>query len=344
MRVVNKTALVFGGTGYLGSHIVVQLYQKGFQITLAEHPMLYDHNNLIGLSDLCNGQIKLSLLDWSDEDAVAKLLNSNAPIDAIVFAGNQYFEDQIGDSILTSNHFHIDSALSVFSVIEKQLTVPLILLSSYKVYGNSRKQHLKEDFKLLKGRNDEIELNALMEQFLLLSSLSNDLTIARMALPLGAHESLKIGLPIASFFSEYHQKIKDSIYSGLPFQVKYRKEGQSIVFEAKDFIHVVDGAEAIALIVENKILQSKRTSAIYNVASNQAFPVNRLAKALKFFSANQFEIREGELAINDNLFFQLANSKIIAETGWFIKHQLIDAIKSHCAYLNKHNGKSSKAA
>lgn len=344
MRVVNKTAVIFGGTGYLGAHIVVQFYQKGFQVTLAEHPKLYNHDNLTGLSELCNGQIKLSITDWANEDAVIDLLKPAKGIDVIVFAGNQYFNNDIGDSILSSNHFHIDSALTIFSVIERYCSVPIILLSSFKVYGNSQKEFLKEDFKLLKGRLDEIELNALMEQFLLLSELKNKLTIARLSVPIGAHESLRIGLSPFSIYSDYHKRITDSVFLGNPFEVRYRKSGSSINYEARDLIHVVDGAEAIALIAEHAIGKVRVKSSIYNVSSNQVFPVNRLAKALKFFSQNQFEIYEQELDPNDSLHIQLANAKVIAETGWYSKYQLIDAIRSHVEYLNKSSKNSSKAA
>jgi len=344
MRVVTKTAVIFGGTGYLGSHVVVQLYQKGFQVILAEHPMLYNHDNLVGLSDLCNGQIKLCLVNWNDENAVSNLINKNKVIDITVFAGSQYFEDVIGDSVLASHHFHIDAALTVFSQIEKLSNVPLVLLSSYKVYGNSTKQYLKEDFKLLKGRLDEIELNALTEQFTALTDLKYRLVTARLSVPIGVHESMKIGLSNESNYSEFHQRIRNSVYKGVPFSVKYKKVSGEVKSESRDLIHVVDAAEAIACIVHHTITNPKKGNEIYNVSTNLAFPVIRFAKALSFFSTNHFDIENVELDAKESVITQLSNAKVVAEIGWFNKLQLIDAIKSHVAYLNESSKKLRKAA
>lgn len=344
MRVVNKTAVVFGGTGYLGAHTIVQLYQKGFQIILAEHPSLYNHKNLIGLSELCNSQIKLSLFDWGNETAVSEFINSAKNIDLIVFAGSQYFNTKISHSKLSTNHFYLHTALTVFSVIEKKLSVPLILLSSYKAYGQSKKELLKEEFKLLKGKTDEIELNALLEHFLLLSKKKIKVIITRLSVPIGVHESLKIGPESNFYYCELHKKIEDSLFSDKPFSVKFKKTKKDKKFKSIDFIHIVDACEAIALIANHKLLDKNNKALIYNISSNQAFPSNRFAKALKFFSNSSFNIREEEMSHHECLSIKLSNNKLLAELGWYNKQSLIDAIQSHINYLNQFDNTTKKAA
>lgn len=344
MRVVKKRAVVFGGTGYLGSHVIIQLYQKGFQISLIEHPLLYDHKTLIGLSDLCEGKLKLFMTDWTDESALKRILCSENGIDVVVYAGSQYFENCIGESLLNSNIFHLDSALTVFSVLEKQLSVPVILLSSYKVYGRSKKMSLKEEFKLRKGKSDDIELNTLLEKFLLLSKDNLNVIIARLSSPIGAHCSLKIGPSSFLVFNDFHKKIHSSINNDKPFTLNYRRLKGKKHYRSTDLIHVVDAGEAIALIAENALLRNIRQIQVYNVSSNQAFEENKFAKALKFFSHGQFDIEDYEMSLDENLSVQLANNKLMAELGWYNKYPLIDAIKSHVNYLIVSSKKSNKAA
>jgi UDP-glucose 4-epimerase len=343
MEVVRKTVIIFGGTGYVGAHLTVQLFQKGFLVILAESPNLFDHRNYIGLKELCKDHVKLFMLDWRDKKAVSQLFKS-VKTDIVVYAGNQYFDEKIDKSFLRSKHLHLDAALNVFSTIEAQLSISVVLISSFKVYGKSNKPILKEDFKLLKGKTDEIELNSLLEKFISLSKEHLNIVIARLSFPIGAHKSLKIGPSLKSCSGRFYKKIFDSIKKGVPFTVNFSESVNGEKFTSRDLIHITDAAEGIALIVNKALLNNVERKQIYNVSSNQIFSSYRLAKAVKFFSKEQFKIEEKKLEISDNLIVRLSNNKLISELGWFQRCQLIEAIKSHVQYLNQYTQNSRKAA
>lgn len=343
MKALRKTVIIFGGTGYVGSHIAIQLFQKGFFVILAESIHLYNDSNYTGLRELCNNFVKLQLLDWQNESEITEFLK-NSQADAIVFAGNQYFEEEVAPSLLRSAHFHLDSALNILSSIESQLSVPVIMISSYKVYGKTRKTVLKEDYKLLKGATNQIELNALLEKFLKLSNDKFVPIIVRLSFPIGAHDSLKIGPAENSCSGEFYTNILNSVHRLQPYTIYFRKSTISKLYKSVDLIHVTDAAEAVALIVRHSLLNNIDRKRIYNVSSNQVFSGDRFAKALQFFSKAQFEIEERELDASDNLCIQLSNNKLIADLGWFGKYQLIHAIQSHVEYIKQITNKSSQAA
>ena len=71
----NNTVIVTGGAGYIGSHIVVKLYEAGLTPVIVDN-FFNSSPTVIGkLEVLIGNSIEFALLDMRDEAGLASLLS-----------------------------------------------------------------------------------------------------------------------------------------------------------------------------------------------------------------------------------------------------------------------------
>lgn len=129
--------LVTGGAGYIGSHIVRKLHERGDEITVLDSLEL-------GHRQAVPGEVKLEIGDIGDEKLVTRIAGEFKPEAVIHLAG--YI--QVGESVkLPDKYFENNIVKSgrMLQILINHGVKKLIFSSTAAVYGNPVKVPIEED-------------------------------------------------------------------------------------------------------------------------------------------------------------------------------------------------------
>ena len=245
--------LVTGGTGYIGSHTVVELMSNGYECIIVDNLYNSSIDVLDKIEKICGKRPVFYKVDILDKDALENIFKQNKIGAVIHFAGLK----AVGESVkipLTYYENNISGSLNLYELMEKYNVNNLVFSSSATVYGSSFISPLKEEFGrgvttnpygTTKAMNEEI-----IEDFVK-ANKNISATILRYFNPVGAHKSGLIGekpngIPnnLMPYISDVAIGKRDHLNV---FGDDYdTKDGTGV----RDYIHVVDLAKAHVLAVE----------------------------------------------------------------------------------------------
>jgi len=188
--------LVTGGTGFIGSHTVVELINAGHQVTIID--------NLINSKRSVIDQIALILdcatpefhqVDVCDEGRLEKVV-AGAGFEAVIhFAGLK----AVGESVQRPLDYwqaNVGGSTTLFQVLARHDVKTIVYSSSATVYGEPDRVPIREDMPVKQASNPYGATKQVVEQILMdLHTAHQGLNIAvlRYFNPVGAHESGLIG-------------------------------------------------------------------------------------------------------------------------------------------------------
>ena len=241
-----KRVLVTGGAGYIGSHTVVRLMERGYHAIIVDNldnsnvEVLNRIDRIVGSKpDFIEGDIRdASLLD--------SVFSSNAIDGVIHFAGLK----AVGESVEKPMRYYsnnVEGSISLFKAMDRYDCRKLVFSSSSTVYGDPSSVPITEDFPL-SATNPYGQSKLVIET--ILRDLANadprwQFTLLRYFNPVGAHDSGLIG--------EDPNGIPNNL---MPYiaQVAVGRLAQLSVFGddyptadgtgVRDYIHVMDLADA----------------------------------------------------------------------------------------------------
>lgn len=236
--------LVTGGAGYIGSHTILELLERGDTVTVVDDLTNSSEESLRRVSEITGKTIDFHHFDLCDEAQLDRLFADNNFESIIHFAGLK----AVGESVAQPLRYYrnnIDSTLSLLEIAQKHSVKNLIFSSSATVYGTPESLPLTEDSRVGVGiTNPYGQTKYMIEQILrdvAKADPSWSISILRYFNPVGAHKSGRIG--------EDPNGIPNNL---LPFvaQVAVGKHDKVTVFGndyetpdgtgVRDYIHVVD--------------------------------------------------------------------------------------------------------
>ena len=188
--------LITGGTGFIGSHTVVELIQAG------ETPIIVD--NLCNSKEIVLDRIetitgkrpKFYKADLCDAEALDKVFSENPNIESVIhFAGLK----AVGESVSIPATYYYNNLVSTLNLCEamKKHGVKIIVFSSSAtVYGDPAEIPIKETTPLGKTTNPYGETKQMIERILADIQYANkdwSVSILRYFNPVGAHKSGLMG-------------------------------------------------------------------------------------------------------------------------------------------------------
>ncbi|MGV3467184.1 MAG: UDP-glucose 4-epimerase GalE [Heyndrickxia sp.] len=186
--------LVTGGAGYIGSHTIIELVNKGNEVIIVDNLSNSKLEVLNRLNNLTGRDIKFYQLDLTEKEKLAKVFSENK-IDAVIhFAGLKAVGESVEKSLLYY-HNNIISTLVLCEVMEEYGVERLVFSSSATVYGVPERVPITEDFPL-RAINPYGRTKLMIEEVLNDLSISNNrwkISILRYFNPVGAHVSGEIG-------------------------------------------------------------------------------------------------------------------------------------------------------
>jgi UDP-glucose 4-epimerase len=127
MNKLQKKILVIGGCGYIGSHMVKYLCEKGHSVTIIDNLSTGYADSLLG------GELIVG--DFGDSKLVDSTLKNNAFDGVIHFAS--YI--QVSESVSNPSKYYLNNlckTISFLDVLKKYKHIPLVFSSTAAVYGN----------------------------------------------------------------------------------------------------------------------------------------------------------------------------------------------------------------
>ncbi|MBR4781381.1 MAG: UDP-glucose 4-epimerase GalE [Lachnospiraceae bacterium] len=310
--------LVTGGTGYIGSHTVVELQNAGYDAIIIDNLSNSKLLVLDRIENITGKRPKFYNADLRDKDALKKIFNENPDIEAVIhFAGLK----AVGESVSMPLEYYNNNIYGTLCLLETMRDAGvknIVFSSSATVYGDPAFVPITEECPKGSCTNPYGWTKSMLEQIL------SDLTVPdkewnvillRYFNPIGAHKSGTMG--------EDPSGIPNNL---MPYitQVAVGKRDHLNVFGndypthdgtgVRDYIHVVDLAvghvKALNKIKENCGLK------IYNLGTGHGYSVLDIVKAFEKASGVKipYEItprRPGDIA---ECYADAGKAK--AELGW----------------------------
>ena len=277
--------LVTGGTGFIGSHTVVELLNAGYEVAIADN--LYNSKALVvdRIEEITGKRPAFYEADVLDRDAMIELFeaeeDTGAPIEAVIhFAGYK----AVGESTkkpIEYYHNNIESTLTLCDVMRSHNCRKIVFSSSATVYGDPAFVPITEECPLGETTNPYGATKSMQERILTdiwRSDHNWQVMLLRYFNPIGAHESGLIG--------EDPKGIPNNL---LPYvaQVASGKLEKVHVFGddydtpdgtgVRDYIHVVDLAKGHVKAIEG--METLSGVNIFNLGTGTGYSVLDIVRA-----------------------------------------------------------------
>ena len=186
--------LVTGGTGYLGTHMLVELVKQGYEPLCVDNLHNSNPSVLLAVKEICGKEIPFIKADAGDVAAMRALF-AEYQIDAVIhFAGHKAVGESVAHPLMYYRN-NYDSALTILEMCLKHGSA-LVFSSSATVYGVPHFLPLTEDHPLSAGqslRPHQAVRSKKRIRDVALAHPEFNVSILRYFNPVGAHESGLIG-------------------------------------------------------------------------------------------------------------------------------------------------------
>ena len=320
--------LVTGGTGYIGSHTVVELLNAGYDVCIADNLSNSKKEVLNRIYKITGKMPRFYQISIQDKPKLEEVFEKENITDIIHFAGLKSVAESVKFPELYFD-VNVGSTKVLLEVMKKYHVNNLVFSSSATVYGIPDHVPLKEDDKVGGCTNPygqtKLDIEYLLKDYAKDNHDAN-IAILRYFNPIGAHKSGLIGEDPNGIPNNLMPYITQVAVGKRPFLMVTgadydTPDGTGV----RDYIHVVDLALG-HLAALNK-LNSKPGLVIYNLGTGKGTSVLEMVKA--FEQANnliiKYEIyprRPGDIATN-----YADVSKAYKEMNWKTKFDVVDACK-----------------
>lgn len=327
--------LITGGTGFIGSHTVVELQQSGYEVVIADNLVNSKIETLDSIEKITGKRPKFYQIDVCDEGALRTVFSENK-IDAVIhFAGLK----AVGESVAKPYEYYsnnIISTLMLFKVMKEFSCNALVFSSSATVYGMNNKAPYTED--LPTSATNPYGQTKFMQEIILadIAKAHPDFSVAllRYFNPIGAHESGHIGEDPNGIPNNLMPYICKVAIGKLPhlnvFGNDYdTPDGTGV----RDYIHVVDLAQG-HLAALDYILKNKGVLTV-NLGTGKGSSVLDIVKAFEKACGFPLPYKIADRRPGDVAEMYADTSKAKELLNWEAKKNLDDMCRDSWNFISK---------
>lgn len=325
--------LVTGGLGFIGSHTVVALLEKGHHVLIVDDLSNSSVGVLDGIETASGIRPTFIKLNLQNGAAVAEMFQQHRITGIIHFAAYK----AVGESVQKPVAYYqnnLGSMLNLLAEVEKAASpIPFIFSSSCTVYGETTKLPITENAKVQPAMSPYGNTKQIGEEILVdtVNAIEGFRVISlRYFNPIGAHPSIAIGeLPLGKpqNLVPFITQTAAGLYPKLTvFGNDYpTSDGTNV----RDYIHVVDLAEAHVVALE-RILESKSTEAyeVFNLGTGKGSSVLEVIQSFERVSGQKLTYEIGASREGDVIAAYADTTKANTVLGWKTKRSLDEAVAS----------------
>ncbi len=278
--------LVTGGTGYIGSHTVVELQNAGYEVIIVDDLSNSNIEVLENITKITSKKPTFEQFNLADASKTDEFFSRNKNIAAIIhFAASK----AVGESVQIPLHYYRNNLVSLMNLLDCQLKygiANIVFSSSCTVYGQPDKLPVTEStprkdaespYGNTKRVNEDI-LNDTIHAYPQLKGIA-----LRYFNPIGAHPStligeLPLGVPqnLVPFITQTAAGLRKELSI---FGNDYDTIDGSAV---RDYINVVDLAKAHVIAIERLLKgRNKANYEVFNLGTGNGSSVLEIVNAFE---------------------------------------------------------------
>ena len=326
--------LVTGGTGYIGSHTIIELYKKGYEIDVLDNLFNSKITVLDKIEEIAGKRPNFYEIDLLDDEKLDKLFAENQYDLVIHFAGLK----AVGESVekpLKYYENNVGGTINLLKCMKKYDVNKIIFSSSATVYGEQPVAKLDETMPTGNGiTNPYGETKHVIEEILKDVAESDpkfEAVILRYFNPVGNHPSGLIGEDPNDIPNNLMPIIMKVSRGEIPELSVYGDDYPTIDGSGvRNFIHVVDLAKGHVAVIE----KMKPGVLIYNLGTGKGTSVFEMIAAFEKASGKTLPYKVVGRRAGDLPEIYADPAKAEKELGWKAELTVEDAMRDTISYLN----------
>ncbi|MBI1227684.1 MAG: UDP-glucose 4-epimerase GalE [Bacteroidetes bacterium] len=335
-----QKVLVTGGTGYIGSHTIVDLINNGFEVISIDNFSNSDEKTLDGIQKITGRQVRNYQVDLCDIDRTRAVFVENPNIVGIIhFAALKSVEESVFQP-LRYFHNNNESLINILTCANEFGVPNFIFSSSCSVYGNAKElpvteatpfQEAESPYARTKQMGEKI-----IEDFTKVTKEVRAICL-RYFNPAGAHQSALIGESPRTKASNLVPVITETAIgkrtSMTVFGSDYDTRDGSCV---RDYIHVMDLAAAHTACL--RYLMAEKNTApneIFNVGIGDGVTVLEAINAFEKVTGQKLNYTIGPRRAGDVVSIYANRDKAERLLGWIPMRDIEEIMRSAWAWQCK---------
>ncbi len=326
---MNKSVLVTGGAGFIGSHTVVELVTAGYKPIIIDNLSNSDIGVLSGLKKIIGRELGFYEGDYQDKKLLKQIFAAHHIQGVIHFAAHK----AVGESVAKPLKYYSNNVAGLIGLMEEMENnnvSQMIFSSSCTVYGEPDKLPITESSPLKPAASPYGATKQMCETILrdaAAGSKSLKILSLRYFNPIGAHQSALIGeLPrgipanLVPFVAQVAAGIRKQLtVYGDDYPTP---DGTSV----RDYIHVVDLAKAHVKALSHVNRQSPRYYDACNIGTGTGTSVMQIIKMFEKVSRQSVRYKIGPRRAGDIASIYAGVKKSKKMLDWHAEKSLEDAL------------------
>jgi UDP-glucose 4-epimerase len=330
---MKRQILVTGGTGFIGSHTVVELQQAGFDVVIVDNLSNSKADVVDSIEKITGTRPAFECFDIADRELTHEFFRKYNNIEAIIhFAAYK----AVGESVKKPLEYYRNNLTALMNLLEcmKQYgTRHLVFSSSCTVYGQPDKLPVTEATPRKSAESPYGNTKAVSEDIIRDFCKAN-LEINGIALryfnPIGAHPSaligeLPVGVPnnLVPFITQSAAGIRGPLSI---FGDDYNTPDGTAI---RDYINVVDLSRAHVVAINRLIAgENKANYEFFNVGTGNGYSVMELVKA--FIKSTGVDLKYSIVGRREGDIEQIYADTTLAnnELGWKAEKSIEETLLS----------------
>lgn len=324
--------LVTGGLGFIGSHTVVELQAKGYEVVIIDNLSNSSIDVLHGIEAITGVLPKYYNIDLRDKLAVLDFFKENNVIDGVIhFAASKAVGESVTNPLLYYEN-NLNSLIYLLQNLQEKKRGNFIFSSSCTVYGQAEVMPILEDAPVQTAMSPYGNTKQIGEEIIYdVARVSNiHAILLRYFNPIGAHPSAKIGeLPLGvpqnlvPFITQTAIGLREQLSV---FGKDYPTLDGTCI---RDYIHVVDLAKAHVVALERLVNEQNSDKVeVFNVGTGKGSSVIEVIEAFEEVSGVKLNYKFVDRREGDITEAYANTDKVTQVLGWKPESTLKDALKS----------------
>lgn len=323
--------LVTGGLGFIGSHTVVELLEKNYEVVIIDNLSNSDEKVLDGIKQITAKEVQFEKIDLKNQKSIADFFAEHYDIQGVIhFAASKAVGESVENPLL-----YYENNLSGLVYLLKEL-IPLgkvnfIFSSSCTVYGEADQVPITEDAEIKPALSPYGNTKQIGEEIIKDSCKAHPNLNAislRYFNPIGAHPSaligeLPLGVPqnLVPFITQTAVGLRSELSV---FGDDYPTEDGTCI---RDYIYVVDLAKAHVKALERLMNQKASTNyEVFNLGTGKGSSVLEVIRSFERISEQKLTYRIASRREGDVVKAFADTKKANEELDWSSETSLDEAL------------------
>lgn len=318
--------LVTGGTGYIGSHTVVELQTAGYEVIIIDNLSNSDKDVVNRIEKITGQRPSFEKIDLCDSKILNQFFDKNSGIEAVIhFAAFKAVGESVRNPLLYYNN-NVTGMINLLEEVVKRKISNFVYSSSCTVYGEADRLPVTEESPIKKAESPYGFTKQIGEQMLFdLSGVTDFQTIIlRYFNPTGAHDSaligeLPIGIPnnLVPYITQTAAGKREILtVNGNDYDTP---DGTNI----RDYIHVVDLAKAHVISLQ-RLSDNKNSEKVevFNLGTGKGNSVLEVIKTFEEIAGMKLNYKIGPRRSGDVVSIYSDTKKANKILGWKAERDL----------------------